>query len=207
MKPTLLPSLLLVAVCHWLCRCPAGALAQPAPHADWPQWGGSPMRNNAPGADAGPLPAEWRVGRFDPDSGRWDSRSARNIRWVARLGTYTYGSPVIAGGSVFCGTNNGAGWLKGRPAAIDMGCLLCFRRGDGAFQWQLSCEKLAAGDDFDFREVGVCSAPLVEGDRLWVVTNRCEVVCVDLGRSAARREAVVVWRLDMIGQLARRRTT
>ena len=127
--------------------------------------------------------------------------SARNIRWVARLGTYTYGSPVIAGGSVFCGTNNGAGWLKARPATIDAGCLLCFRRGDGAFQWQLSCDKLAAGDDFDFREVGVCSAPLVEGDRLWVVTNRGEIVCVDLGRCLPRQEAVVVWRLDMIGQL------
>ena len=172
MKPTLLLSLLLIAT--------------PAAAADWPQWGGSPMRNNA--ADAGPLPAQWNVGRFDADSGRLGPAVGAERPLGGPAGrVYTYGSPVIAGGCVFCGTNNGAGWLKGRPATIDAGCLLCFRRGDGAFQWQLTCGKLAAGDDFDFREVGLCSAPLVEGDRLWVVTNRCEVVCVDLGRSSRRQ--------------------
>ena len=188
MKPTLLLSLLLVAT--------------PAAAADWPQWGGSPMRNNAPGADVGPLPAQWNVGRFDPDSGRWDSQFARNVRWVARLGTYTYGSPVIAGGSVFCGTNNGAGWLKGRPATIDAGlpALLPPRRRGLPMAALLRRSWLPATISISARS-GVCSAPLVEGDRLWVVTNRCEVVCVDLGRSSGRQEAVVVWRLDMIGQL------
>jgi len=26
---------------------------------------------------------------------------------------------------------------------------------------------------------GVCSSPLVEGERLYYVTNRCELVCLD----------------------------
>ena len=106
-------------------------------------------------------------------------RAAKNIRWVARLGSTTYGSPVVAGGTVFCATNNGAGWLKRYPAKVDLGCLLCFAERDGRFGWQLSREKLAAGRAVDYPEQGICCAPLVEGKRLWVVTNRCEVVCLD----------------------------
>ena len=59
------------------------------------------------------------------------------------------------------------------------------------------------------------AAPLVEGKRLWVVTNRCEVVCLDTegfadGRndgpytaepSTQRDEADIVWLFDMIKEL------
>ena len=44
------------------------ALVSTASAADWPQWGGSPTRNNAPsGKD---FPAEWDIGKFDESSGR-----------------------------------------------------------------------------------------------------------------------------------------
>jgi hypothetical protein len=108
--------------------------------ADWPQWGGSPQRNNAP--EAKNLPVEWDAGKFDAKSGKWNRESAKGIRWVARLGSTTYGTPVVAGGRVFCATNNGAGWIARYPAKVDLGCLLCFRQTDGQFQWQLSREKV-----------------------------------------------------------------
>jgi len=38
-----------------------------AQRADWPEWGGSPGRNNVSAAKG--LPAEWDVGRFDYRSG------------------------------------------------------------------------------------------------------------------------------------------
>jgi outer membrane protein assembly factor BamB len=183
--------------------------------ADWPQWGGSPARNNAPRTEIKNLPAQWNTGQFEPQTERWLKESAKNVRWVARLGTQTYGTPVVAGGLVFCATNNGAGWLKQYPATVDLGCLLCFRQNDGRFRWQLACKKLAAGRTLDWPEQGICCAPLVEGHRLWLVTNRCEVLCVNAdgpgepdaaaggplepGRSA--NEPEVLWRLDMMGQL------
>jgi len=181
--------------------------------ADWPQWGGSSSRNNAP--ECGKIPVEWDIGQFEPTSNRWLSGSAKNIRWVARLGSTSYGTPVIAGGRVYCATNNGAGRLKRYPPKVDLGCLLCFRQSDGRFGWQLSREKLAAGRTLDYPEQGICAMPMVEGKRLWLVTNRCEVVCLDAdgfhdgendGPHAAepnshRDEADIVWIFDMIERL------
>jgi outer membrane protein assembly factor BamB len=190
----------------------AGA-ALPLPGADWPQFGGSPARNNAPEGKI--IPSEWNVGQFDPQSGRWNKESARNVLWVARLGTQTYGTPVVAGGKVFCATNNGAGWLKRYPASVDLGCLLCFRQGDGCFLWQFSCEKHPSGSAVDWPEQGICCAPLAEGNRLWTVTNRGEVVCLDTEGATAgsavgllpaepgtdRPPPRVIWHFDMMKQL------
>ncbi len=192
-------------------------LAALAPAADWPQWGGSPGRNNAP--DAKDVPAEWNVGQFDRKTGSWQSDSAENILFVARLGSQTYGSPVISGGKIFCASNNGAGYLRRYPPEIDLGCLLCFRESDGRFGWQLSREKLETDGEtdrsLDWPDQGICCAPLVERDRLWVVTNRGEVACLDTDGfydgqndgpfttepSTARNEADVVWYYDMMKQL------
>ena len=65
---------------------------------DWPQWGGWGGKNNTP--DGKNIPTTW-----DIDSGK-------NIKWSAKLGSQTYGNPVIANGKVYVGTNNGAGHLK-----------------------------------------------------------------------------------------------
>ncbi len=79
---------------------------------DWPQWGGTSIRNNVPVGRG--LPTEWDVGSFDRKSGKWNQDGSDNIKWVARVGSQTYGNPVVAGGRVFVGTNNG-----GRvPAAL-----------------------------------------------------------------------------------------
>ena len=130
-------------------------------------------------SDAKNLPTEWNVGDFERQSGRWIDKDARNIRWVAKLGSTTYGTPIVADGQVYCATNNGGGWLPRFPPETDLGCLLCFQQRDGRFGWQLSREKLAAGRSQDWPEQGICSSPLVEGERAWIVTNRGEVVCLD----------------------------
>ena len=57
--------------------------------------------------------------------------------------------------------------------------LLCFDIKDGKFLWQHSSEKLPTGRVHDWPLQGVCSTPLVEGNRLWFVTNRGEVRCLD----------------------------
>ena len=144
---------------------------------DWPQWGGTYERNNVPGATD--LPIQWHIGKFDRKTGDWDQSKAENIRWFARLGSQTYGNPVVADGRVFVGTNNGSGYLQRYPAKVDLGCLLAFHERTGDFLWQHSSEKLITGRVHDWPLQGICCAPLVEGDRLWFVTSRGEVRCLD----------------------------
>ncbi len=191
----------------------AAVLIQSMAVAGSSQWGGSPARNNAP--DAGKLLAEWNIGGFDFQTGAWLPEEAENILWVTRLGSQTYGTPVIADRRIYVATNNGAGYLPRYPAEVDLGCLLCFRQSDGRFGWQLSREKLSAGRAVDWPEQGICCSPLVEDDRAWIVTNRGEVVCLDVdgfynGRNTGpyqeepsedHREADIVWIFDMIGRL------
>ena len=181
--------------------------------AEWNQWGGSPQRNNTPVAEG--LPVEWEPGEFDFDTGVWDPASSENVLWVAPLGSQSYGNPVVAGGKVFVGTNNGKGWLDRYPAATDLGCLLAFDVADGSFLWQDSSEKLPTGRVHDWPLQGICCAPLVEGDRLWYVTSRGEVKCLDTEgfrdgendgpytseKVEAENEADVVWVLNMMKEL------
>ena len=143
---------------------------------EWPMWGGTSLRNNTPSGKN--IPTEWNVGDFDR-TGEWISLQAKNIKWVARLGSQTYGNPVVANGRIFIGTNNGAGYLKRHPSRTDLGVLLCFEEATGRFLWQHSNEKLPTGRVHDWPLQGVCSTPVADGDRLWYVSNRGEVVCLD----------------------------
>lgn len=145
--------------------------------SNWPQWGGTRVRNNVPNVKN--LPSGWNIGKFDRRTGEWDGEDAENLRWFADLGSQTYGNPVVAGGKVFVGTNNGAGYLERYPAQHDLGCLLAFDQKTGDFLWQHSSEKLITGRVHDWPLQGICSAPLVEGERLWFVTSRGEVRCLD----------------------------
>ena len=144
---------------------------------DWPQWGGTRLKNNVPNVTG--LPDTWDTGKFDRKTGEWDKSKAENIKWVANLGSQTYGNPVIADGRVFVGTNNGSGHLPRYPNEVDLGCLLAFDEETGEFLWQHSSEKLITGRVHDWPLQGICAAPLVEGKRLWFVTSRGEVRCLD----------------------------
>lgn len=156
--------------------------------ADWPQWGGGPSKNMV-SSETG-LPVDCEAGKLDENTGKLDLSSARNIKWAARLGNQTYGNTTVALGKVFIGTNNdpprddrfrakGEGDKPGDP--IDMACVLCFDEKDGKFLWQLAVPKLSAGKNVDWEQLGICSSPAVDvvDKRVYVVTNRCEVVCLD----------------------------
>ncbi len=168
---------------------------------DWPQWAGSPLRNNVP--DGKNIPVSW------------DITTGENLKWSMPLGSETYGNPVIANGKVYVGTNNGAGYLKRYPNSVDLGVLLCFDEKTGKFLWQHSSEKLPTGRVHDWPNQGICCAPLVDGERLWFVTSRGEVVCLDTEGfldgdndgpftkepEENNDEADVIWKLDMMSEL------
>lgn len=181
---------------------PAAAIAQsPAlKKGDWPMWAGSPDRNMM--SDETGIPAEWNV------------KTGKNILWKAPLGSQTYGNPVISKGKVFVGTNNGGEFrpkIKG-----DKGLLLAFDEKSGRLLWQATHDKLSTGQVNDWPEQGICSAPVVDGDRLYYVSNRCEVICADVEgfldgendgpftteKYNEKEDGDFVWILDMIEELA-----
>ena len=165
----------------------------------WPMWGGTPARNGVSAAKG--IPHEW------------DLESKKNVRWVAPLGTYSYAGPVIADGRIYVGTNN-AGELR-PDIKGDKGCLLCFDQKTGKLLWQATHDKLDAGPENDWPEQGVASSPFVDGERVYYVSNRCELVCADAAgfldgendgpltneKRADKQDADFVWILDMIGEL------
>jgi outer membrane protein assembly factor BamB len=133
------------------------------PGADQPQWGQAWSRNLV-SAEIG-LPDA-----FDPKSGR-------NIKWSARLGTETHSSPVIAGGRVYVGTNNGE--PRDPKHKGDRGVLMCFDERTGKLLWQSVVPKRVEDIFHDWPNSGICSPPTVEGDHVYVVNNRGQVMCLD----------------------------
>jgi outer membrane protein assembly factor BamB len=181
--------------------------------ANWPMWGGSPARNNvSPSAN---IPTDWNIGKFDNRTGDWLPETARNIKWVAKLGSVSYGTPIVADGNVFVGTNNAAGYIDRYPSKVDLGCMLCFRESDGEFLWQYSAKKLPTGRAHDWPMQGICSSPYVEANRMWFVDNRGQVVCLDPQgfhdgknngpfkdeENEGKREADIIWQFDMMAEL------
>jgi len=130
---------------------------------DWPMWGGSPSRNQVSSLTGLPT--------------KWDLDTGENVKWSAPLGSLSYGNPVVSGGLVFVGTNNDP--PRDPEQMGDRGILVAMRESDGKFIWQATSKKLSSGPVNDWPEQGICSTPLIEGDRLYYVTSRCEVVCLD----------------------------
>lgn len=132
--------------------------------ADWTTWGGSPSKNMVNPNETG-IVSEW-----DVDSGK-------NIKWSAALGSQSYGNPVIHRGKVFVGTNNGA--ERDEHSAGDRGIIMVFNEADGEFLWQAAHDKLATGRVNDWPEQGICSTVAAEGERIYYLSNRCQLVCAD----------------------------
>ena len=142
---------------------------------DWPQWGHTSSRNMV--ADAKGLPMTWKTGEITSD-GKVDMATTENVLWVAKLGSETYGNPTISNGRIFIGTNN-----QGRPDARfkgDYSILKCLDAATGKTIWTLTVPKLGSGKVGDWEYLGIASSPTVVDDRVYIVTNRCEVMCLDV---------------------------
>jgi outer membrane protein assembly factor BamB len=129
----------------------------------WPMWGGTSDRN--------------LVSKMTGAPTEWDVKTKKNVKWVAELGSQSYGNPVVSGGMVFIGTNNES--LRDPKQPGDRGVLMAFRESDGEFLWQHTHPKLESGRANDWPFQGVASSPLVIGDRLYYVSNRGVLLCVD----------------------------
>ena len=62
--------------------------------------------------------------------------------------------------------------------------LLCLNESDGSLCWQLVVPRIEGDSHNDWPMIGICSPPTIEGDRVYVLTNRSEVLCLDLNGQA-----------------------
>jgi len=168
---------------------------------DWPMFGGTVQRNLVNLVEKN-VPTEWSI----------QPGAEKNIKWSIPLGSKAYGGPVVYRGKIFIGTNNNN--PRNEEIKGDKGVLMCFQEKDGKFLWQSVNDKLPAGRVNDWPEEGICSSPVAEGNFVYFVNNRCEVVCahadgfldgtnkgVQDEKYKGKTDADIIWRLDMIGKL------
>jgi outer membrane protein assembly factor BamB len=162
-------------------------------------WGGTPDRNMVSNMKGLPT--------------NWDVKTKKNVKWVAALGSQSYGNPIVAGGQVYVGTNNEG--VRDPKVTGDKGILMAFRESDGELLWQAVSDKLQAGRVNDWPYQGVCSSPLVEGDKVYYVTNRAELVALDAhgfhdGKNdgpfvdeklKGEKDADILWKFDMMEEV------
>ena len=176
---------------------PATSASDPGT-GDWPMWGGTPDRNMVSNQKGLPT--------------TWDVKTKKNVKWVAQLGSQSYGNAVVSGGMVFIGTNNEG--LRDPKVTGDKGVLMAFRESDGEFMWQMVHDKLATGRVNDWPYQGIASSPLVDGNRVYYVSNRAELMCLDTqgfrdGKNDGVQDEVrkgptdgdVIWRFDMMDEV------
>jgi outer membrane protein assembly factor BamB len=176
-----------------------GATASDPGSGDWPMWGGTPDRNMVSSMKGLPT--------------TWDVKTKKNVKWVAELGSQAYGNPVVAGGMIFVGTNNEG--PRDPNVKGDKGVLMAFRESDGQFMWQAVHDKLAAGRANDWPYQGICSSPLVEDGVVYYMSNRGELMAVDVNgfrdgkndglvkdeKNTKETDVDIIWRYDMMDEL------
>jgi outer membrane protein assembly factor BamB len=205
---------------NWTIRCLLAAAAWGACasdflfSADWPQWGGTENRNTVSSEQH--LPATF-------------SRDGRNLRWTARMGTHTYGNPTVADGRVFVGTDAEGAKDDPRFSQDHPGVAKCLSEATGELLWQLVVPErkhgLPVDSHFVHQDMGICSSPTAEGDRVYLMTTAAEIVCLDVhGMSNGNdgpfvdegaymaghgnpplevtpRDADIIWRFDLMDEV------
>ena len=137
-------------------------------------------------------------GEKDSRGGGVKPGTAKNVRWARKLCQAIHSTPVVAGGRIFVGGRQG-----------DLGLLMCLDEPTGKLLWQwqgpskevpYKIDGWIIGISINPCELGVCSSPVVEGDRVYFVTHSFQVLCLDVKGQPAGSEAGkarVLWSYDL----------
>ena len=175
------------------------------------RWGGSSSPNMA--LEVKDLPAD--PGKTEP-------------LWELKVGTHEYSIPTIDRGRIYIGANDAAVDRPGyKPTGG--GVLLCVEQATARLIWRLPSPRnfdgVKAPYHFDQWNCGICSGPVVEDDRVYIVGSRGEILCLDregqangndgafqeelvymglVDTSAAKLEPTdgdILWRYDLLTEL------
>ncbi len=172
-------------------------IAPSASAKDWSQWCGSDGKNMV--SEEKGLPASFTPGRKRADR-TIDLSTAVNVKWGVKLGDAFYSTPSVAGGKVY------VGGLDDRD-----GIFVCFDAASGRRLWQWrapprdvphTIDGFSIGISDMPQQIGVCSSAAVEAGRIYFVSNRFDVLCLDAAGSKLKPgDARVLWTFDMWAKL------
>jgi outer membrane protein assembly factor BamB len=172
--------------------------------ADWPQWCGTDNKNMV-SPEIG-LPDSFERGNRKGD-GTIAPGSGANVKWGVKIGTAFYSTPSVAGDRLFLGG------LDGKD-----GTFACFdtMTGKRLWQWQAAPREIpesiggfSIGLSVIPHQIGVCSSAAIEQDRLYFVSNRCDLLCLSVSgqpdaddpSASDTVQPQVLWQYDMMEQL------
>jgi len=168
-------SLILCLVASWL------ALSVTA-NDNWPQWRG-PTGNGI--SDSKNLPTSWSLEKNE------------NIVWKRELPSWSGGTPIIWGDSVFVtspseknaeqaaavpGQDSGKGGKGGkgdrpkRDPGGDKLLLLCLSKKDGSVRWQVELDQ---GNETYNKQNASSPSPVTDGKHVWVMTGNGVLTALD----------------------------
>ena len=133
------------------------------------------------------LPETFVPGEKDPQGRGIRSETTRHVLWTVRLGSMACSTPVVADGRLFIGSCDNK-----------QGLFSCFDALTGKPLWRWTApardvHKTLDGRQFQFnnfpRSLGVCSSGAVNGDRVYFVSQRLEVLCLEHARRRRRQDA------------------
>jgi outer membrane protein assembly factor BamB len=134
-----------------------------------------------------PLAWSSRPGRnlaFDV-SGLPEAVNDENLLWKKDLRATQYTHPTVAGDKLLLGTSGSAlqgERLKPGGKPKNYGALMCMDLHTGKLIWQLRTPPRNKNSRDSW--YGMCSSPVVRGDRLWAVSSQAELLCLDLNGQA-----------------------
>ena len=167
---------------------------------DWPQWCGSDGKNMV--SQEKGLPTLFVPGEKRSKDKTIDLATAQGVKWGRKICEAVYSTPSVAGGKIFVG-----------GMEPENGLFMCLDAATGRllWQWKAPPRKIPhniGGFSIGVSEIpekmGVCSSAAVDGDRIYFVSNRFDVVCLDVhGQPPGPKagQAKVVWSLDMWDKL------
>jgi outer membrane protein assembly factor BamB len=111
-----------------------------------------------------------------------DTFAPQQLLWSLELGSHQYTVPRIDRGRVYLGVND-LGIDHPAVKSTGGGILMSVDQATGQRIWQLPVPRNMAGKNppfhFNHWKCGVCSRPAIDGDRLFIVGPRGDVLCLD----------------------------
>jgi outer membrane protein assembly factor BamB len=148
------------------------------------------------------LPASFVPGEKRSKEASIDRATAKNVQWGVKVCDAFYSTPSVAGGKVFIGG------LEGRD-----GVFVCLEAASGKVLWRWKASPrevprringFSVGISEIPQQLGVCSTAAIDGDRAYFVSNRFEVVALEVnGQPPGPRagQARIAWSYDLWDQL------
>jgi outer membrane protein assembly factor BamB len=151
---------------------------------DWPAWAGPDLGHNMVSPETG-LPDTFKPGEKSSSGEGMRPGTTQNVRWVAKLGAHICGNPTVADGRVFVGTDDASLQDDPRIKRTRGGMVWCLDEKTGRTLWRLPVpvrpkDRLPKNAHYGQQNLGTCSSPTVVGDRVYVMTSACEIVCLDV---------------------------